>query len=207
MPVLKDPAGYFWSKVNKTKSCWLWTGYCKNGRYGSIKFEGVYYQASAFSYMLTYGLTEKPKLHVLHKCDVPACVNPDHLFLGTHQDNMADMVRKKRHLVLYTPEINKKRWANRSRRPEDHPMYGKKRPKEVAEKVGAAHRQLWADPDYRQKMVELAKQRSVGGVKAALEGHKKWLEKPGSRESLRKRAQQRAHMRRSDGTFKRKGEV
>ena len=92
----------FWEKVQKTDSCWLWTGSKRNKGYGAFVFvrngEVVQGRAHRYSYELLNG--EIPDgLFVLHHCDVPACVNPDHLFLGTNKDNVDDMVKKGRHVA------------------------------------------------------------------------------------------------------------
>ena len=81
----------FEEKVRKTDSCWLFTG-AKN-RYGYGWFKEV--NAHRCAWIIYKG--EIPKnMFVLHKCDTPSCVNPDHLFLGTQADNLADMDRKGR---------------------------------------------------------------------------------------------------------------
>ena len=65
--------------------------------YGVLVFKGKHYPAQRLIYMLTNGLQElDPKIGVLHRCDNPPCVNPAHLFLGSQQDNLADMVAKGR---------------------------------------------------------------------------------------------------------------
>jgi hypothetical protein len=76
--------------------CWLWGGTPgKHSRYGSISIKGRDTPAHIFSYVLHKG--EIPKgLCVCHTCDIGFCVNPDHLFLGTHQDNMLDKLKKGR---------------------------------------------------------------------------------------------------------------
>lgn len=78
--------------------CWLWTAFCNPAGYGMIKGNGKkspVYLAHRFSYEHHVGPIAGD-LCVLHKCDTPACVNPDHLFLGTRQDNNADMLKKGR---------------------------------------------------------------------------------------------------------------
>jgi hypothetical protein len=87
----------FWAKVQKTDTCWLWNA-CKNSDgYGRFNVNGRLTQAHRFSYELVHGPIESNKIHVLHTCDTPNCVNPGHLFTGTHSDNMRDMYRKFRH--------------------------------------------------------------------------------------------------------------
>lgn len=81
----------FWSRVNKSENCWLWTGPTRGRGYGAWK--NTY--AHRYSYRLAFGDVPE-SLSVLHRCDVPACVNPNHLFLGTHQENMEDMKAKHR---------------------------------------------------------------------------------------------------------------
>lgn len=76
--------------------CWLWGGTPgKYSRYGSISVKGRDIPAHIFSYLLYKG--EIPKgLCVCHTCDVGFCVNPDHLWIGTHQENMTDKIVKGR---------------------------------------------------------------------------------------------------------------
>ena len=86
---------YFWQRVDQSDDCWMWQGYKNNYGYGLIGTTGKKTQAHRYSYTLAYGPIPDG-LWVLHHCDQPACVRPDHLFLGTTQDNTADMIAKKR---------------------------------------------------------------------------------------------------------------
>lgn len=97
-----DPLEYFLSsqKPSETSDCILWTGSTTGGGYGSVRVlrDGKYHNmvAHRFSYEHHFGVTVPRELCVCHKCDTPACVNPDHLFLGTLQDNIQDRDAKGR---------------------------------------------------------------------------------------------------------------
>lgn len=80
---------------NFTTPCLLWTGRKSKDGYGKINRKGKTLSAHRYSWTLVNGPIPEG-LFVLHKCDVPTCINPDHLFLGTHQDNMDDMKNKGR---------------------------------------------------------------------------------------------------------------
>jgi HNH endonuclease len=99
----------FWNYVNRTTSeeCWQWMKHIDGEGYGRAlprnKKHSVLAHRSAW--LLVNGRIPKG-LHVLHRCDNPACCNPSHLFLGTHQDNMRDRNKKRRfHSVLSYDDI------------------------------------------------------------------------------------------------------
>lgn len=94
-------ADRFWPKVEKTSGCWLWRGARLKTGYGSINrggHDGASVKAHRASWELHFG-TIPTGLHVLHRCDTPLCVRPDHLFLGSHADNMRDMAQKRRSTI------------------------------------------------------------------------------------------------------------
>lgn len=88
----------FWGKVQKSETgCWLWIGHKTKLGYGIFADHEPSRWRIHFAHRISYRLTvgEIPNgLFICHHCDVPACVRPDHLFLGTQADNMADMRRK-----------------------------------------------------------------------------------------------------------------
>ena len=89
----------FWGKVQKTLGCWLWSG-CRNTLgYGIVSpgGQGNNVYAHRISWELHFSSIPK-NMCVLHHCDNPSCVRPDHLFLGTHKDNALDKVQKGRSL-------------------------------------------------------------------------------------------------------------
>ena len=92
----------FFRRVKKGESCWNWIrgyGFGKNG-YGIFKNQELKKNVYAHrqSWMIHYGEIPQGKM-VLHKCDNRACVNPDHLWLGTSQENTDDMMNKGRYVL------------------------------------------------------------------------------------------------------------
>ena len=85
----------FEEKFTKTDTCWLWHANKLPKGYGLFKLHGTMARAHRVAYELYKGPFEKT-LHVLHTCDNPSCVNPDHLWLGTNADNVKDKKMKGR---------------------------------------------------------------------------------------------------------------
>jgi hypothetical protein len=93
----KRKAPDFWSRLalRAKTGCWEWTeGTIRNG-YGRLRHGGTIWLAHRLAYTLKHGAIPAG-MYVCHTCDNPSCCNPEHLFLGTQYDNMADMTDKGR---------------------------------------------------------------------------------------------------------------
>jgi hypothetical protein len=91
--LLEEAKKRFFSKVEKTETCWIWKGSKIRG-YG-VLFYKQQIRAHRFSYMIHHGPLDKTKV-ICHKCDNPECVNPDHLYQGTTQENSRDASERNR---------------------------------------------------------------------------------------------------------------
>lgn len=96
-------------------TCWLWEGCVNNMGYGQITSGGSTLQVHRVAYEQLVG--DVPDgVNVLHRCDTPRCWNPQHLFLGTHADNVADKVAKRRHVFG-----ERHPWTGRKIAVDEHP--------------------------------------------------------------------------------------
>jgi len=94
------PEERFWKYVNKTATCWLWTGATQAipYNYGVLNIKGKLHRAHRLAWQFLKGPIPDG-YEICHNCpdgDNPLCVNPEHLFVGTHKDNMLDCIAKGR---------------------------------------------------------------------------------------------------------------
>ena len=93
---VRSLAAAFWARVVKHDAgCWIWTGARNPAGYGGFNVRRQQRLAHRVAWTMERGAVPDG-LCVLHRCDNPPCVNPDHLFLGTQLDNVADMIDKGR---------------------------------------------------------------------------------------------------------------
>lgn len=90
-----SPECHFWFYVKKSEGCWEWQGTLGESGYGRFNIGKKFIAAHRMSFLLHQGYLNND-LNVLHKCDNPKCVNPDHLYEGTHSQNNHDMVERNR---------------------------------------------------------------------------------------------------------------
>ncbi|MBL8924116.1 MAG: HNH endonuclease [Myxococcaceae bacterium] len=106
--------------VDPITGCWLWKAAKNNKGYGVLRVGDGNVYAHRASWVTHFGEVKTGQC-VLHRCDVPACINPDHLFVGSHADNTADMLRKGRNRGWpkgrpFPREVVERRTATRLRR-------------------------------------------------------------------------------------------
>lgn len=90
MMITNDVRKRFLEKIDMGKSCWIWNGTIGSNGYGYIAIKRKNVLAHRISFLIFEG--EIGAKFVLHKCNVPSCVNPKHLYLGTQKENIADQI-------------------------------------------------------------------------------------------------------------------
>jgi hypothetical protein len=161
----------FWSKVRKRRNgCWEWTAFKNKSGYGSFSFRGGMIRTHRASWILTNGEIPKGEgFHgtcVLHKCDNPSCVNPEHLFLGTQSENIQDRNIKGRTQRNFGRKLSEETKRKMSK-PKSEKMKlklsksltGKIRSEESKRKQSESRKGMITSVETRQRMSESAKAR------------------------------------------------
>ena len=126
-------------KNNLPTQCWEYQGILDKSGYG--RFQGTLQKeyntpfAHRLSYILHYGEFDK-SLDVLHNCDNPCCVNPDHLRLGTHQENMNDRDQRGRQVALRGSNNPTSKLTDETIEKIKQDYFGGKQIKDIAQELG-----------------------------------------------------------------------
>ena len=109
IPLSEKQVVRFWGKVKVLgpDDCWLWQAHCLPGGYGHFGVCSGEFKKMVLAHRVSYQIAngEIPDgLMVLHSCDIPSCVNPKHLHLGTHDENMAERSSRKRQWSILTED-------------------------------------------------------------------------------------------------------
>ena len=92
----REPSERFWEKVNKTETCWIWTGAKDKDGYGRLRFGKTHIKAHRYSWELEHGpIPEGMQIHHI-VCNNPPCVRPSHLEIGDAQKNIIDCIEQER---------------------------------------------------------------------------------------------------------------
>lgn len=139
----------FWDKVEKTNTCWVWTGAKTDRGYGCFQFKKKTYSVHRLSFFLSTRIWPG-KLQINHLCNNPGCVRPDHLDLGTQKDNMQ--------YASQCGRLDNRKGENNPMygiRGEQNPKYGMKHSEESKQKMRDAKRPLVSE-ETKQKQREAA---------------------------------------------------
>jgi hypothetical protein len=135
------PERRFWGRVNKDglNGCWIFLGCLDGWGYGDISYQGKHIQAHRLAWKLLRG--DPGELDVLHQCNNPPCCNPDHMRLGTDQDNSDDRMKAGTHYSKLSPDDVLAIRAAPVRRLQKRVANGAYR--ELAQKYGVSEKQIW----------------------------------------------------------------
>ena len=140
--------------------CRIWMGSIAGKGYGHFRYHGKMIYAHRAAWIVAHGSIPS-KLCVCHDCDIPPCINADHLFLGTHKDNTQDGMRKGR--VNSSEMRRRKSISNKGNKYSA----GMKASKETCEKLSTFQKERFASPKERSKMsVAVRKVRSSAESRA-----------------------------------------
>ena len=154
----------------KTKSgCWEWQGAKFGNRYGYITIDfgnkkRRNYSTHRLSAFLFLDFDIDSKILILHECDNPPCINPEHLFSGTHRDNRIDCVSKGRNPKTFSEEAKKRMSVGCKKRPPlseearkkiTEANKGKKRSLKAKANMSNGQKKRWENPKFREQMMQV----------------------------------------------------